>query len=550
MRKTTNHPVNSGNSEDLSVFAQFEQNPWRKKKAPKNDGDEFAVGYSRVSSKEQFMTNGSLETQSNLIASLSKSMNIQVLEMFGGTFESAKTEERREFKRMMDFISKSKKNIKYIFVSDHDRFSRSGANGIYIASQLRGKGIQVVAASSPINTLNPTGALHQDLMLLLAAHDNQIRREKCSRGMKQKYEKGLYFGKPPVGYDSVRVNNEIRYVPNENGKLIGKAFKWKAEGKMSSVEIVDRLKRLGFSLTDKRLSWVFRNVFYCGLLKNKMLDDNVIPGRNWDPIVSKEIFLKANQELARNRFKFDNHKKDGAIPLRHVVYCEKCGKPFTGYIVKKKRLYYYKCNTVGCKSNKSASEMHKGFESLLSGMSIENSCSTLIAKQLKASFIKYDGSLRERKDDFERSKKALERKIDKLEEKLINEEISKVLFDKFMVKYKAEKEELQKENPGNQKKISNLDMLVNKAIEKSQNLSQYWVSASFEKKQHIQRGIFPGKIYYNCQEGVYRTTEVNKAVSYISSLARVSGHSKQKSPSKKSKDSHKVELVGVEPTSG
>jgi site-specific DNA recombinase len=533
-------------SSDLSVFAQFEQNPGKRKPVIQKEGSECAVGYTRVSSKEQYLTNGSLETQLRLINGLSKSRNIPVLEFFGGTFESAKSEERKEFKRMMDFVAKSRKNIKYIFVSDHDRFSRSGANAIHIASQLRSKGIQLVAASSPVNTLNPTGALHQDMMLLFSAYDNSIRREKCSRGMKQKYEKGLYFGKPPLGYNCVRVNNESRYIPNEKGKLLGKAFKWKADGKLASIEIVKRLNKLGLAITDKKLSWVFRNVFYCGLLKNNMLE-NVIEGKNWEPIVTKEVFLEANNELSKRREKFESHKEDTAVPLRHAIHCDKCGRPLTAYLVKRKNLYYYKCNTLGCKSNKSVKQMHADYEQLLFQLGIDKKYAALVRKQLRASLVKYDASLKEREADFQKSKKALQMKMDKLEEKLVNDEISKELFEKFMLKYKNEMEELNKENPMQGGKLSNLDLLVDKAIEKSQNLSQYWVSASFSKKKAIQKAIFPGKVYYHTEKGTYRTTEVNKALSYIAGLARVSGDLKQKSPSKKSKDSCRVEDTGVEP---
>jgi DNA invertase Pin-like site-specific DNA recombinase len=408
--KASSAPAKTG-ADDLSVFTQFEQNGWRKKGLKKNIEPECALAYTRVSSKEQFLTNGSIETQLKLVNALSVSMKIPIEEHFGGTYESAKSEERKEFQRMMSFIAKSKKNIKYIFVSDHDRFSRTGGNAIHIASQLRLKQIQIVAASSPLNTLNPTGAFQQDLMLLMSAFDNHMRKEKCVRGMKQKYEKGLYFGRPPLGYDCIRVNGESKIVINEQGKLIAKAFKWKAEGKQTTVQITKRLNKLGFSITDKKMGWVFKNVFYCGLLNNKLLGAAVIEGANWEPLVSRQIFLKANIVLANNRTKFENRKEDEAIPLRHLIHCEKCRKPFTAYIVKKKRLYYYKCNTKGCKSNKSAKEVHSKFETLLDQFKIDPRYTSIVTKQLKQSFIKLDQSLKEKQGDHSNRKKQLQQKI-------------------------------------------------------------------------------------------------------------------------------------------
>jgi len=548
-QKTSAAPANTG-AADLSVFTQFEHNSWRKKDLKQNTGEECALAYTRVSSKEQFMTNGSIETQLKLVDGLSASMKVPIEDYFGGTYESAKSEERKEFQRMMNFIAKSKKNIKYIFVSDHDRFSRTGGNAIHIMSQLRLKQIQLVAASSPLNTLNPSGAFQQDLLLLMSAHDNVMRKEKCVRGMKQKYEKGIFFGRPPLGYDCIRQNGESKIVINEKGKLLAKAFRWKAEGKQSSVQIAKKLHRLGINVSDKKLSWIFKNVFYCGLLNNKLLDTAVIEGKNWEPLISRQIFLKANEVLATNRTKFENHKEDDAIPLRHLIHCEKCKKPLTAYIVKKKNLYYYKCNTKGCKSNKSAKDVHNGFERLLDQFKIEPKYLNLITKQLKLSFIKLDQSLKEKQGDNGNRKKQLQQKIDKLEERFINEEITKDLYDKFRKKYEAELQEINGENSDNQINLSNLEILISKAIEKTQNLSQYWVSASFYKKQAIQKAVFPDKIYLHTEKGTYRTTKVNEALTLMSSLARVSGDNKKGNPSKKSKDSHRVDLVGIEPTSG
>src|SRR5688572_16161000 len=122
---------------DLSIFEQFGQRSDRKKVVLKSDKDAVALTYTRVSSKEQFLTNGSIETQKAMVIKLSVSMKVPIVENFGGNYESAQSEERKEFQRMMTYISQSKQNIKYIFVSDHDRFSRSGGHAIQLANLLR-----------------------------------------------------------------------------------------------------------------------------------------------------------------------------------------------------------------------------------------------------------------------------------------------------------------------------------------------------------------------------------------------------------------------------
>ena len=65
----------------------------------------IAVAYTRVSTKEQADNNQSLNTQANQILIYAKKTGIEIVKSFGGTYESAKTDERIEFKEMMDYDS-------------------------------------------------------------------------------------------------------------------------------------------------------------------------------------------------------------------------------------------------------------------------------------------------------------------------------------------------------------------------------------------------------------------------------------------------------------
>src|ERR1700722_11982090 len=90
------------------------------------------VIYTRVSTKEQADNNMSLETQRKACEQFAVKNGYTILGYFGGTYESAKTDERKEFKRMQHFVKNSRDKITYIIVYSVDRFSRSGGNAIYI----------------------------------------------------------------------------------------------------------------------------------------------------------------------------------------------------------------------------------------------------------------------------------------------------------------------------------------------------------------------------------------------------------------------------------
>ena len=81
----------------------------------------LSVIYTRVSSKEQ-LDNASLETQLKYCKKYAEENNLNVVECFGGTYESAKNDERKEFQKMLSFVKK-RKNIGYIIVYSYDRFN-------------------------------------------------------------------------------------------------------------------------------------------------------------------------------------------------------------------------------------------------------------------------------------------------------------------------------------------------------------------------------------------------------------------------------------------
>jgi hypothetical protein len=137
-----------------------------------------------------------------------------------------------------------------------------------------------------------------------------------------------------------------------------KAFQWKIKNNYSNASIVQGLNKLGLKIDERRISETFKNPFYCGILVSKLLPGEVVEGKH-PKIVSKEDFIKINNIQS-------NHPKvhaDGneELPLKRFVYCENCKAPLTGFLVKNKGLYYYKCRTKGCNCSKSAKKLHQSF---------------------------------------------------------------------------------------------------------------------------------------------------------------------------------------------
>ena len=382
------------------------------------------VIYTRVSSKEQ-EEGYSLETQLKSCEEYARKNSYTIKGQFGGTYESAKTDERKEFNRMLSFVKKCKEKITYIIVYSVDRFSRSGANAIYIKDQLRSQGIFLVAVTQPGDASTSSGDFQQNIQIIFSQYDNQLRKEKCMAGVKEALLRGEWCHKVPYGYDQIIINKKRQIVLNEKGKLLQKAFYWKANEEITNNEISKRFEKYGVKLDEKRLSIYFRNPFYCVLIAHASLGGELVEG-NHEKMIPKEIFLKVNNFMQENSQGYSIHEENEVIPLKRFLKCGHCSEPMRGYIVKSKNIPYYKCNTKGCCNNKNANDVHHIFETGLEYLSFlgNEAVNPLIKNQIIKA---YRDANKDEKSDKEVKKRELieiNKKLERLEERLVLEEIT------------------------------------------------------------------------------------------------------------------------------
>lgn len=147
------------------------------------------VIYTRVSTKEQFETNSSLETQKKVCMEYAYRNGFNILQLFGDTYESAKSDKgRKHFQAMLTFVKKNKKSIHGVLVYDYSRFSRSEEN-IPLLLELRRSGIEVLSATQPVDTESSTGRFLRNMQLMLATLDNEQKSERTKAGIEKSLNK-------------------------------------------------------------------------------------------------------------------------------------------------------------------------------------------------------------------------------------------------------------------------------------------------------------------------------------------------------------------------
>ena len=528
---------------DLSIFTQFAPKAPDKFKEGNN-----AVIYTRVSSADQ-EDNTSLASQKKHCENYAQRRALNVVAYFGGTYESAKTDDRKEFNRMLTFVKRSK-NINYVIVYSYERFSRSGINGASIADDLLKKyGVVTMAVTQELDPTTPSGSFQQKILFLFGQMDNELRKDKVVTGMTELVIKGHWCWHVPRGYKDLNKGKAVerKIVPNEEGKLIKKAFEWKAYKQMSNTEISKKLKMLGGNFPDKHLNHYLSNPFYCGLITSKLLPGQVFEGKH-EPLISKEVFLLANNVIQEKRVhKFEFDKDNENLPLKVFVKCEKCGVGMTGYLVKKKGLYYYKCRTKGCGVNRSATAMHEIFKKKLSDYYIGKEEAEIVKVLLEEHMSLFFKSKIEEAKKLKYNLSEIRKKLDTIEERYVIGEIDKTLYEKFKPKYEKEAIKIEQElyDVGNYS--SNLEKAVDFAIGLCVNSLKMWNESNLLQKQVFQNLLFPEGIYYNRENDRVRTTRVNSFFSLIPEIARVTKEHKKGGSDINIKTPNWVVPLGLEP---
>lgn len=527
----------------ITSFAKFSRHQQQVATGIKN-----AVVYTRVSSKEQYDTNLSLDFQMKAIHDYAQRNDFSIDAYFGGKYESAKTDGRKEFQRMLTHIKSRKGKISHILLYTLCRFSRTGGGAISLASELREEyGVEVFAVTQPADTSLPSGELQQSIQFIFAKYDNQLRRQRIIAGQKEKFSRGIWAAKPPIGYDIIRLNGVREIVINETGHKLKLAFEWKAAGEKNEA-IVDKLKAMGLRMYKQQLSRIFHNPFYCGLVTHSLLDGQVIDGHH-PALISQELFLKVNQlnELAAG-YGVPHKKEQDAVPLKVFIQCSECSQPLTGYIVKKKNLWYYKCRTNGCKFNRSAKDIHSRFIDLLNRYTVKETAIPVLQATLETIYKQSTKESRDTAEVLQQQLEAVKRKIGNIEYSYyVDKDMTREIFERFLHQFTSERVEIEAQLAGQSKNISNPKNAIAAALKLSSEVATVWVSGDVTRKERLQKLIFPQGIVFDRQKEAFRTTSVNSVFALIASLSGFSEEGGNEQTAHKGGLSRFVVLPGFEP---
>jgi site-specific DNA recombinase len=522
--------------------------------------------YTRVSTKDQFVNNGSIETQVNRIKSFAKANNLIITQEFDAEYESSKRlNTQSTLGELMDKIKKThaSKRPKMILIWSPSRFGRAGAEHIQLFVRLRKEfNVYLYSVSTDNHTFNDRAENEFSTQLLYAQKENFSRQDTIIPGLINSLENGKVFGRSPKGYDhygprvtdptKVQAYQEIKI--NNEGKFIKEAFKMKIYKSCTDVEIMEWLSSKGVKMKKQTISDIWRNRFYTGNIENTLLDGRLIKG-SWEPMITMKEYNQLQQILSQSKLigtpRLKGKETTPLVP--QFLNCAECDTKMTSYHNKVKNIYYYKCNscnkTVNAETfSKSKNKgVHEQFDEELDKLCFPKVMHDLFAIQLKKLIEDDSSNSTEKKRLLSREINELKEAYDKMEFRYATNEISKDIFDRQGKKLKDEIEQKTRDLDFIPSKKSNLDTALKYFLKTTENPREFYHSLEYAKKRKFQALLYPEGLQFSLENKQNLTSKTSVLFELTNCFSEDYNLKKERTYQQKANKSVYVPGAGVEP---
>lgn len=473
--------------------------------------------YVRVSSEEQ-VAGTSLDYQEQECQKYCDQNNIRVIKVFREEGASAKSLERKEFLRAIEYCreKKKRKGIDAFVVHKCDRFARNVEDHYFTRRKLLDYGTKLHSVTEPIDD-TPQGKIFEAMLSAFAEFDNSIRRQRSIDGMSSRINEGICPWKPPIGYISQRSSHrgEKKSEPDAPDPdvfpIIQKGLQRFAQGHYDYIShFGNDLDAWGLATargreTSKQVVHKFLTQyleFYAGVLHNPFTNKKV-RGKHEAMITHDEYNRIRHILLQRRIHPAKKMKFTDKFPLRQLISCAMCKRGYTGSHSKGKykRYAYYHCGNRKCSEygkTISTSKMEEGFELLLKDMIPNKSFWKALKRDILNAWNDEQAECLKQKQSHEKSIRNIESQIEKLSDGYLRE----LFTEKYYLKKKdtLENQLLNQNIQLSESSIENINVsyVLKRAEQYSQSMLYLWrdlVQPTHRAK--FMKFVFSGKILYH-----------------------------------------------------
>ena len=485
-----------------------------------------AVIYCRVSTKEQ-TRNLSLPTQERACRDFCERNQIKIVESFVEEGESAKTADRVELKKLLEYCRKYQDELDYLVVYAISRFSRNQYDHVVMKSMLMQYGITLRSVTEPIDDTS-TGKLMEGILSAFSQFDNDIRSERTVAGMKAAIEAGRWPFQPALGYSNgIDDFGQKNIVPDpDTAPLVRKAFKLIATGLYTETQVREKVNSLGLQtrfgrpVSGQTFNKLIQNPLYAGWIAVEGWGE---PRRGrFKPLIDQATYDEVQAFITGRNISVTPHKRNNPdFPLRLFVRCGSCKKPLTGSWSKgrSKKYPYYRCRNHLCK----AVSLRRDQLDCKWGNHLK-------ALQLRTEYLPLFREIvldlwKSRQAETTELRRVLTEKLSRLK-KHKQKLVEAFLYEQSIPQevYKEEEHRLKEkilltEMDLHQVKLEELDIegILAFAEYLLSNLARLWIDLPLEQKQRLQKIVYPNGITF--LDGEFGTAETSPVFNLLGEFA-------------------------------
>ena len=474
--------------------------------------------YCRVSSDEQ-REGTSLDVQEERLRRHCEAQGYEIINLPCREDESAKTFTKRPIiQDIFKYITHHQGEVDKLLFIRWDRFSRNITEATSKVQWLRDLGVEPNAIEAELDFNSDIWPIMLGVQFGLAQADNIKRSNATKDGIHGTLKAGRCANRAPRGYKNVRVSKHETHVEIDSkwANTIRKAFKEVAKGVETPCSIQ---RRLCPSIPQSSFLDMLRNKFYIGKIHVPAYKGEDAEDRDGlhEPLIDETTFYKVQDILDGKRKQVPKMSKkiNPDLYLRKYLICPICGHALTGATSRGNggQYTYYNCCHDAKHIRVRAEDTNEGFARYVGSLKPNEVVLNLYNEILNDLQNERNSEGKKQIDKMKLSITELEQRMEKVENKFIDDEITKEDYDRLSKRIKGQISEIKE----NVDILSATDKGVKKKIDYSvsliNNLDKYMRYARVEVKCKLIGSMFPNKIQYDGKK--YRTDSYNKVLELI-----------------------------------
>lgn len=325
--------------------------------------------YLRKSRKDmELEAHGELETlkrHEKILLNLAQKMNIGITKIYREVVSGESIDARPVMQELLNDVDD--KLWEGVLVMEIERLARGDTidQGI-VARTFRTSETKIITPNKTYDLSNDSDEEYVEFGLFMSRREYKAISRRIQTGRLQSAREGRFLSSvPPYGYNKIKIQNDKGYTLEINpaeAETVKKIFEMYTNG-LGMARIAAKLDELGIvprnrdTWSRSTISDILQNPVYLGKIRwsyrkelkqyngtsinkiRRVNQDYILVDGLHPPIISEEIFKKAQEVRKTNTYSQTKHSLVMQNPLSGLVYCKKCGKLMTRLGVGKNHKY-------------------------------------------------------------------------------------------------------------------------------------------------------------------------------------------------------------------